>query len=550
MKRKILVLLLFLVLAGVADSLYLTWEHYSGFIPPCSAHFTFIDCGKVLQSGYSLLFGIPLALFGVFHYFLLSIIVLTSLLSPKKIFRFLLVFEATVGFVASLYFMYLQLIVLQSLCLYCTLSALISFVIFFIVQYFFDIDRKGLVAWFSSILYRIIFKPVFFLINPEIIHEGMTSFGELLGSTGIGKTAVDFLFKIKTPLLKQKISGISFPNPVGLAAGFDYDAKLTQILPSVHFGFETVGTMTNLPYGGNPPPRLGRLPKSRSLMVNKGFKNMGVKKIIGKLENKRFDIPIGISIGRTNPGLKTPGRWRGNYPDKTPPRWQADPELVEGEALTPRMVEETELKKSVADIVSAFTLLEKSNVRNSYYELNISCPNLFGDISFYPVNNLKALLTALNKLKIKKPVFVKMPINETNQQIIKMLDLIIQFKFIKGVIFGNLQKDRKDPSFYPEEVRRFKRGNFSGKPTEKRSNELIKLAYRKYGKKLVIIGCGGIFSAKDAYRKIKLGASLVQLITGMIFEGPQLITQINLDLMELLQKDGFKNISEAVGKES
>jgi dihydroorotate dehydrogenase len=128
-----------------------------------------------------------------------------------------------------------------------------------------------------------------------------------------------------------------------------------------------------------------------------------------------------------------------------------------------------------------------------------------------------------------------------------MLEVINKFTFIKGVIIGNLQKNRKDPSLDQDEVKKFKTGNFSGKPCKKRSNELIKLTFQKYKKRFVIIGCGGVFSVNDAYKKIKLGASLVQLITGMIYQGPQLIAQINLEFLNLLKKDGFKHVSEAVG---
>jgi len=128
-----------------------------------------------------------------------------------------------------------------------------------------------------------------------------------------------------------------------------------------------------------------------------------------------------------------------------------------------------------------------------------------------------------------------------------MLDVIVKHKWITGVIFGNLQKDRKDPSFVQDEILTAGVGNFSGKPTFRRSNELIKLAYSEYGKKLIIIGCGGVFTAEDAYRKIRLGATLIQMITGMIFEGPQRITQINRGLVDLLQADGYSHISEAVG---
>ena len=141
-----------------------------------------------------------------------------------------------------------------------------------------------------------------------------------------------------------------------------------------------------------------------------------------------------------------------------------------------------------------------------------------------------------------------MPINQSNAQTLKMLDVTARHK-IAGVIFGNLQKDRKNSAILKEEIK-WKMGNFSGLPTQKRSDELISLAYKHCKGKLIIIGCGGIFSAEDAYRKIKLGASLLQLITGLIYEGPLLVAQINDELPKLLKQDGFKHISEAIGTES
>ncbi len=364
-----------------------------------------------------------------------------------------------------------------------------------------------------SLIYKNIAKPLFFLFDPEIIHNTITSLGELAGNISPANSLLKKIFAKKNKKLEQTFFDIKFFNPIGLAAGFDYYAKLTQILPSMGFGFQTIGTITNGEYEGNPKPRLGRLPKSKSLMVNKGYKNKGATKTANKLTNKNFVIPVGISIGKTNTRKK-----------------------------------ETQLD-AVNDIISAFKIFETSSVKNSYYELNISCPNLYGNISFYPPKNLDELLSAVDKLKVQKPIFIKMPINETDNATKKMLDVIIKHN-IKGVIFGNLQKDRNDKSLQKNEVKKFKVGNFSGKPTEKRSNELIKLAYKNYGKKLIIIGCGGVFSAEDAYTKIKLGASLVQLITGLIFEGPTLVAQINSELPKLLEKDGFKNISEAIGREN
>lgn len=363
----------------------------------------------------------------------------------------------------------------------------------------------------SAIFYKYFLRRFIFLFDSEAVHETTVSLGEFLGNTKFTKYLIKNLFQIKNKSLNQTIAGIDFENPIGLAAGFDYQAKLYNILPSFSFGFETIGTITNKPYKGNPKPRLGRLVKSRSLMVYKGFKNEGIRAVVKKLKNKKFESPVGLSIGKTNS--------------------QKD-NMTQSDA--------------VLDIVSAFKIAEKASLKISYYELNISCPNLFGNVTFYTPKNLQELLTAVTKLKLKKPIFIKMPISKSDKEVLELLNVIVEFK-VNGVIFGNTQNNRKDKSFVKEELKKYPVGNFSGKPTEKRSNELIQLAYKKYGKKLIIIGCGGVFSAKDAYKKIKLGASLVQLITGLVFEGPQIAAKINYELPRLLKKDGFTNISQAVG---
>lgn len=351
---------------------------------------------------------------------------------------------------------------------------------------------------------------MFFLCNSDVIHDFVINFGEMLGKIKFLTRILKFTFRFNDPMLEQSIFNIKFQNPIGLAAGFDYNAQLTQILPSIGFGFGSIGTITNFAYKGNPKPRLGRLIRSKSLMVNKGFKNKGIENILKKLENYTFEIPIGLSIGQTN---------------------------------TRKL---TTHKQAITDILSAFQKAEKSQSKFSYYELNISCPNLLKNISFYSPIKLEELLMQIKKIKIKKPVFIKMPIEKNNNETLAMLNVIVKYP-IHGVIFGNLQKDRDDPAFDSEEIKKYKVGNFSGKPTEKRSNELIKLTYENFGKSLMIIGCGGIFNASDAYVKIKFGASLIQLITGLIYEGPQLPAQINCGLSDLLKKDGLTHISDAIG---
>jgi len=334
----------------------------------------------------------------------------------------------------------------------------------------------------------------------------------MLGKIGVVKFCIGKLFQVKNSALEQTICKIKFQNPVGLGAGYDYHAQLTQIIGHMGFGFESMGTITKNPCPGNPPPRLGRLIQSKSLMVHKGFKNPGIQDVLKKLSHTTFDSNIGISIGTTN---------------------SKDIQTQED---------------ALRDIVSSFELAEKSSVPFAYYELNISCPNLLHAIEFYSAHALSTLLKAVTELRLSKPLFIKMPIDVSDEEMEEMLNSIVSFP-VQGIIIGNLQKNRNDVSLKKEEVQKFSVGNFSGKPCEKRSNELIALAYKNFGDQLVIIGCGGIFSAQDAYTKIKLGASLVQLITGLIFVGPQLPAQINLGLIRLLKKDGYSHISQAVGKE-
>ncbi|MDQ3008896.1 MAG: hypothetical protein M3Q81_04865, partial [bacterium] len=299
------------------------------------------------------------------------------------------------------------------------------------------------------------------------------------------------LFYFGAPMLKKKIDGITFPNPVGLAAGFDYDADLTSILPAVGFGFMTVGTVTLNEYEGNPLPRLSRLPNSRSLLINKGFKSKGSESVIDKLGSKKFAIPVGISVGSTNRAFKS-------------------------------------LAAQIEDIISTFSLFEASKVKHAYYELNISCPNTKGGQPFTTQDRLKMLLIALDAVHISRPVYLKMPIDLSDEDSLKLLRCAENHS-VQGVVFGNLTKDKENPDITEADrmTWRNKPGNLSGKPTWHRSNSLIALTKQHFDTRFTIIGTGGIFSPEDAQVKLALGADMVQLITGMIYRGPQLIGEIN-----------------------
>jgi dihydroorotate dehydrogenase len=180
----------------------------------------------------------------------------------------------------------------------------------------------------------------------------------------------------------------------------------------------------------------------------------------------------------------------------------------------------------------------------NYHVLNISCPNAFGGQSFTDPDSFRMLMKEIEKIRVAAPLLIKLSPDLSHEQIDQILEISARYG-VNGVICSNLTKDKHSSKIIDFPIP--EKGAISGKPLQDKADELIKYVYHKTNGQMVIIGCGGVFSAKDAYKKIRLGASLIQLITGMIFEGPQLIGEINRGLADLLKRDGFKNVSEAVG---
>ena len=351
------------------------------------------------------------------------------------------------------------------------------------------------------------------MFSADGVHELFLRKGRYLGRHHFFKKLFKKMWGYEDPILSQNLAGLDFKNPIGLAAGFDYNADLVEILPSLGFGFHTIGTLTVEPYVGNPRPMLGRLPKSKSLLVNKGFKNKGVAKVLAHMSLNSSGAPRGVSIGATNKV----------YPD---------------------------FEAMVENIVAGFVEAEKFN-NFDYYELNISCPNLHNlenlEEKLDSSSGLTKVLIRLETLGLVRPVFIKMPLEKTFDEAKGLIETAIPFALVKGLIFSNLAKDRNNPAFHKGEIQKVGLGNFSGKPLENQSNEMLRYAYKHYHERFILIGVGGVFTAEDAYKKIKLGASLVQLITGMVYMGPQQIGVINKGLAKLLKRDGYYHISEAIG---
>lgn len=354
-------------------------------------------------------------------------------------------------------------------------------------------------------VYQAVAKPLFFALDPERVHDRIGSLGYLLGKTVVGRAVTRFFFHYQHPMLTQEVAGISFRNPIGLAAGFDKDAYLVDILPEVGFGFMEVGSITARPYAGNKGRRLWRLPKSRSLVVNYGLKNVGSEAIAQRLAGRQFQFPIGTSLAPTN-----------------------DEQTME-------------YKEAIKDYALSY---QRFATIGQYTTLNLSCPNTCNDQPFTDPDRLGELLSTIGTIPTAKPIFLKL----SPDLEVKRLDALLKVAAdhaVTGVICTNLIKDRRhlqaarDP--LPE------KGGIGGKLTQERSDAMVKHIAETWGKRFVIIGCGGVFTAEDAYRKIRLGASLIQLVTGMIYEGPQAIGAINLGLVALLKRDGFSSLADAIG---
>lgn len=353
--------------------------------------------------------------------------------------------------------------------------------------------------------YRLLLKPILFTIDPEKIHDKALVLGNFFGSKKCFRKLTKICFYYKNKSLEQNILGINFKNPVGLAAGFDKNGKLINIVKELGFGFTEIGSVTGEQCPGNPKPRLWRLPKSKSLAVYYGLANEGAETIAKRAQESFRNLPIGLNIAKTN-----------------------------HEATN-------EIEAGIKDYLKAWQAVEKTA---DYITINISCPNTFGGQPFIDPNLLERLLSSIGRINYGRKVFVKLSPDINDNQLDNILGVIDRHK-ISGIICSNLTHDHSRIDNTEKNIKT--NGGLSGKVLEDLSNDLLKKVYLKTNGRYVLIGCGGIFTAQDAYKKIRLGASLVELITGMIYEGPQLIGTINRGLVKLLKKDGFNNITEAIG---
>ncbi len=337
-------------------------------------------------------------------------------------------------------------------------------------------------------MYKSLIRPALFKYDPEQIHyftfNILRKFCKVPGALAFLRSR----FNISDKRLEREVFGLKFKNPVGLAAGFDKDAKLYKELSALGFGFVEVGTVTPKPQPGNEKTRLFRLPEDSAIINRMGFNNEGVEQMVARLK-ENTNVLIGGNIGKNK--------------------------------LTPN-------DKAVDDYVYSFEALFNYV---DYFVVNVSSPNTPNLRELQDKEPLKALLNTLqkkNELKnTSKPILLKIAPDLTDEQLLDIIEIVQETK-IAGVIATNTTISREGL----QSENKSEMGGLSGKPLTKRATEVIRFLSERSGRSFPIIGVGGIHSAEDAVEKLEAGASLVQLYTGFIYEGPQLIKDINKKILE------------------
>lgn len=342
-------------------------------------------------------------------------------------------------------------------------------------------------------MYKLVLRPLFFLFPPETIHHFVFRFLKMVFKIPFTAALVKLFYCTNDKRLERTVFGIKFSNPVGLAAGFDKDAKLFDELGYLGFGFIEVGTVTPLAQPGNEKPRMFRLPKDKALINRMGFNNEGVNAAAERLRNRKTKVIVGGNIGKNKI---------------------------------------TANENAADDYEKCFRALSNSV---DYFVVNVSSPNTPGLRALQDKEPLTALLIRLKKvnaeIKANKPILLKIAPDLSNTQLDEIVE-IVQLTKIDGLIATNTTIERSNLLTSQTEVEQMGAGGLSGKPLTKRATEVIRYLAVKSNKTFPIIAAGGIHSAEDAIEKLEAGASLVQLYTGFIYEGPALIKRINTQLLE------------------
>lgn len=342
-------------------------------------------------------------------------------------------------------------------------------------------------------MYKLLLRPIFFLFDPEKIHHFTFSLIKFTSKIPGFSSLFRSLYLVNDSRLTRELFGLTFKNPVGLAAGFDKNAVLYNELADFGFGFIEIGTVTPEGQSGNPKKRLFRLKDDRGIINRMGFNNEGVEQAIEQLKKNKGKLIIGGNIGK-NTSTKPEGYTK--------------------------------------DYLTCFNALHPYV---DYFVLNVSCPNVGSHAKLNDKDYLEELISDVQKANTafdkQKPILLKIAPDLNDIQLDEIVELITETK-LDGVIASNTSTDRNDLKVSKEMLEEIGNGGLSGQPIKAKSTRVIKYLATKSNKAFPIIGVGGIHSAEDALEKINAGADLVQVYTGFIYEGPGLVKAINKALLK------------------
>ena len=338
-------------------------------------------------------------------------------------------------------------------------------------------------------------KILLFRFSAEKAHHLTTSIFNVLTSLPILSDGVRRLFRYEDPSLKKELWGLTFPNPVGLAAGFDKDGKYIRSMAALGFGFIEVGTVTPRPQSGNPKPRLFRLKADEGIINRMGFNNDGVDELVTNLKKigPKRDYILGGNIGKNK---------------------------------------DTPNDEAYQDYLICF---QKLYNYVDYFVVNLSSPNTPGLRELQdkkPLSKiLKVLLEERNKHEIQRPILLKIAPDLSDEQLNDVIEIVQELN-IEGIIATNTTISREGLASTAQEVEEIGAGGLSGKPLQARATEVIRYIHTQVQGKIPIIGVGGINSGQNAIDKINAGATLVQVYSGLIYEGPFLVKKIKKALKD------------------
>lgn len=336
-------------------------------------------------------------------------------------------------------------------------------------------------------MYKTLIRPVLFKFNPEVAHNLTLNGLKVLRRIPFARNIVRLIYKREHPNLEREVFGIKFPNPVGLAGGLDKNGEVYNELSDFGFGFVEIGSLTAKPQPGNPKPRLFRVVKDKAIINRMGINNHGVTQAIRNINSNH---PRVIIAGNIAPNSSS-----------------------QGEQVT-------------EDYKTAFSLLYDFV---DMFVINISCPNVVGLTSLQEVSSLSDIMDNLLNMRTGfdayKPILLKLSPDLTHSQIDEILDYAL-VSGIDGIVAGNTTRSRDGLTIPEEKIKEIGNGGMSGAPVHQKNLEMVRYIYGKIGNKLPIIGVGGIMTPEQAKEMLDAGASLIEIYTGFIYEGPAFVEKI------------------------